>query len=537
MREILRLITFAVITFGITALALLFSNPEFAQGISQRLGLIDPLEEGASERLAESSTVIRVYRPHLGTWLGLQGFPSQASLRFPVPAAEGIIGGQLQLDLETNLIERGDGLVRILVNGRERDALVLASGLEHQRLTYDLLPADIAAGEIVVSLSGNGTTNQGQICPTNVTNLGAAVEVLASSGVLLELDQPRSDAATRVVLAPDPLSFDAAGLPAMAAWATQYLSRKGVAAELAPAELDQTLLLVASADAPITLSEAGRVTAAGIEGVDAIGLLRGAALPSSYGRAWPLPVEALTTDLLAHTFRGSSRWTLDYKLADLPEGRAPALLNLALRTSQLQGDNRWTLRVLLNGRLVHTATYPGASERLDAAIALPPEAQGFANQIVVTLVDNSPNDGICRAGPEAAAQLLPETGLDPASTPANDKQRLVTHLAAAEHIAVTAPPGASLGATSRAAGLLDLTLPLDRLPAFAAADGVTIQLIDTAQLTQGAAPTVPEGATAAYLVVPSRSADADGVAVLPYGTQAQPVALPAEATAGLLVSW
>lgn len=530
MREIVRLIAFAIVTFGITALALLLSNPEFTRDLSRRVGLVDPREEGATERLEEGDRIIGVSRPHLGRWVGLQGFPSEASLRFPLPASDGILRAQLHLNLATHLIAQGDGLVRAFINGRERDALVLEPGQTSAQLTYELLPADLAGGEVVLRLSGNGTTNGGQICPSNVTDLGVTVEILPTSAVVIEYDRPLAGIAEHVVLTPDPLGLDMATEPVLAAWASQYLTRQGVETGFAPAQSADTVLLQGDGTAPLALSGLSRLTAFGRPGIDAIGALRGMARPASYGQQWPLPITALTDDMLVHTFRGSTRWVLDYKLADLPGGRAPAAMSLALRTSQLQGANQWTLRVLLNGRMIHNSTHDGSAQDWTVEVPIPAREQGLANQLVVVLVDSSAADGICRVVAEAAAQLMPTSRLEASASTENDKQVLVARLASAQELAIGGSPDLGTGDVVRASALFDMLLPLDRTVSFSTSGEVSITVLD--QKTMAASKASQQ---AGYLVVPSRSAGQDGIVVLPLAEGA--VQLPGDALTGVLVSW
>ncbi|HEY6632012.1 MAG TPA: hypothetical protein VIZ90_11220, partial [Rhizobiaceae bacterium] len=178
MREIARLIALAILAFSIVALAVVLDNPNITDSLGRRLGLLSEATGTPPGRVAEGQNVVRVPRPRPDTWIGLEGFPSQVAIRFPLPRDAGLVSGQVQLDIRSQLIEQGDGLLRVLIDGRERDAIVLERGTRTHNLTYDLTPSDLAAGAVVVTLSGNGTTNYGQICPTNVTNLGAAIEVL-----------------------------------------------------------------------------------------------------------------------------------------------------------------------------------------------------------------------------------------------------------------------------------------------------------------------------------------------------------------------
>ncbi|WP_127754613.1 cellulose biosynthesis cyclic di-GMP-binding regulatory protein BcsB [Devosia sp. 1566] len=553
MRDALRLVMFAVIIFGVTTLSVLFSDPGFAANLTERLGFSEggeaaPIQlaqadsppagappaqgqaaapaaaaqaeaapaatgrqQAAPARLTAGEAVVRIPRAQPGIWMGLAGFPAHATLRFPLPEGVNIVEGQVQLDLQSELVEQGDGLLTVLVNGTERDAIVLMRGTTTLQLTYPLLPADLAAGEILVTLDANGTTNWGQICPTNAANLGAAIAVLESSGLALQLDAPRSDVETRIALASEPIGLWAPDQPAMQAWATQWLSRQGVPAQARPLDQNGSFSLVAEAAEPLSMNDAGQITLAGTEALDMVARIKGATLPASYEAQWPLPINALTPDLAAHTFRGSSRWLLDYKLADLPDGLAPARLHLALKTSQLVEPNQWSLRVLLNGNLVHAANHPGTDGAITLDVPLPAQFQFLSNQLAIVLVDNSPNQGICRAGPEAAAQLLPESYLDPVQTPEGAKQVLVSALAGSGGVFVAGPASADQGATLQTQRLLDLILPLDVPASFLEEKPVSIQMLDEPALQA----LRDNDASQGFLVVAHEGQDPDGVAVWP----------------------
>jgi len=535
MRDVTRLIALAIIAFTITALAVTLDNPTVSDALARRFGLGGGTDDQRA-RMAESETIVRVGRPHPSAWLGLQGFPSQTIIRFPIPHDAGLIDGQVQLDLQSELIEQGDGLLRIVINGIERDAIVLERGTHSHRLTYDLTPSDLAAGAIVVTLSGNGTTNYGQICPTNVTNLGAAIEVLPSSALLLGLDKLPSGPASLAVLLPEPLNLGISAVPGPSAWATQWLSRQGVPAVLTAGSGENVITVAAEGSEAMSVSSGGALSLAGEKGVQELGKLRGAALPASYGRQWPLPVDALTTDLLTHTFRGSSRWSLKYKLADLPDGRAPGGVSLSLRTSRLQQGNHWTVRVLLNGSLIHSENYPGDSDTISLTLSLPAELQGLSNELAITLIDNTPNQGICRAGPEAAAQLLPASRLDASSSPVNNKQALVNELARGGRVSIGDVEG--LAAAEYLAGMLDLILPLNTEVVFGPADGVPAVQVLNGEKVRSAPAGMPLAVPRnAFLVMPSSRARPDGIEVVRLAEAGDVLEVLDAASNVLLVTW
>ena len=549
MRDFLRLIALALVVFAITFLAFMFSNPEASRTLGQRLGLSERLDftdrlglsEGSAantpERLTESERILRLGNANGTRWDALLGFPSTSQIRFDIPKELQPVRAQLQLDLQSELIAHGDGLVRVQVNGNLVDAILLEPGRAEHRLTYNLSPLDIATGEILVTLEGNGTTNYGQVCPTNVTNLGSIVQVLPSTAVMLEVVEPLSDPEVYAELLPSPLQIEAEGDVVPAAWASQWLTRQGVAAEITGTEAPKGIsVMPTDGEPPITLAE-DKLSVAGPTGLSELLRLRGGSLPSSYGQSWPLPVSALTTDILTHTFRASTRWQLNYKLADLPEGRAPDALELHLKTSQLRGENYWSLRVVLNGMLVNSTNHPGTGNDLLLSVPLPADYQRLTNQLVVTLVDNTPNQGICRAGPEQAAQLLPSTTLTSGNSPQGDAQILVHQLAVADRVGLQAADGSGLETAVQLAGMLDLLLPLDTPVDLAGGQG---QVAIRAGHGERLAGLLQEVSQSANILVVWGGRPPDGVSselnmqrVVP---NAPPPQVPAGST-GLIVTW
>ncbi|MFD1745519.1 hypothetical protein ACFSE1_08620 [Rhizobium helianthi] len=463
MREVIRLLVLAVITFGITAAVVLSSNrildAEPRQGTEEAA-----LPEGRyPQRVSEGPNIARIAAPSPQEWRGLQGFPSQTAVDFRVPV--NALNAQLQLDLESHLVEGGDGLLRLFINDTQRDAIVLPPGRRLHQLTYNIAAADLAAGHVRVRLEDNGTSNSGSICPTNATNLGAVVQLLPESGLALTLNEPPTDAQTAALLASQPMSIGTQPEPVPAVWASQWLSRQGLATTLVSGEGAEVSIRPAPATEALAMDEKLLVVS-GTQGLEDLARLRGATLPDSYRQPWPLSVAALTSDLATHTFRGSTRWSIGYKLADLPEGRAMEALALKFRLGQLQGENLWTLRVLLNGNLIYAQNYPGNGGEMEVNVPVDPALQQAVNNLTVTLVDNTPNQSICRAGPEAVAQLLPSTVFTPAADPVDDLQSIVRELAAQDAVQVQQAGNLDAATLAEAEGLLELIMPLSLKPQF-----------------------------------------------------------------------
>lgn len=537
MSEIVRVIALAIVTFFVTAVVLVLSNPELTHVVLMRLG-IDPGQEArvetgrATEALVPGERVFTVQHPQRERWTGLMGFPSNAELRFPVPRDLSVTGGQLQLVLSTQMIENGDGLITIAVNGVQRDALVLEAGRQTLQLLYDLTPSDLAGDAVVVALSGNGTTNHGQICPTNVTNLGAAVELAPTSALLLELSSPATSEEAELAAMSASLQLDWSG-STVPVWAAQYLTRLAVHTELAATETSELVLDPGQAEV-FMRGETGGFVIGGVPGVEHLATLRGGALPAVYGASWPVPAQVLGADLRANTFRGSRRWEISYKLADMPRGIAPDALNLELATSTLAGSYNWVVRVMLNDQLIYSAEHDGRSDRISHRIPLPSDKTWLNNRLVVTLTDPSPNQGICRAGPEAAAQMLDTTTLTYADArPANARELVVSALAAAPTVTLDAPETLTQASAVHASGLLSMVLPLTTQAEFGETESTTtVTILD--QQSIGALLNEDNG-TPAYLVYPGNAEDPVHIDVEEFSADIQPQ-LGANGSA-LLVRW
>ena len=444
MRDILRLIVLAVLLFGVSALAVLLGDPGIAASVHEHLRLADQSvdyasirtsapNEGQSDRnrviqdqqsgkspgvdgdpenpnglarLNEGEAAARIARlPSPG--LGLEGFPSTTTLRFTFPPQLNIVEGQLQLDLHTQLMDPEDGLLRVLINGTEREAIVIERGEHTLPLTYDLLPADLSAGEALVTLDADGTSRD-QICPTDVTNLGAAISVLGTSGIVLSLEAPLSIREDRTLLA-SPWPLASTNAPAFI-WATQWLGEPRLAAQPDPARPPRTVQLADPGETADAATEVGQVPLNGVEGWATAARNRRAAMRHTHTAQSRLPVFALASDLQPHTSRRSSPWSLDDKLADLLDGVPPSSPHPAPQSGQRPDALEWSVRILLNGTIVYSANHPDASEEIRLDIPVPSDARHLLNQLATILMENSAGEGICRPDREAGAKPPGEAG-------------------------------------------------------------------------------------------------------------------------------
>lgn len=483
MRDVVRLALVAILAFALVGTAMVYSRGgDLGSNVA---GLADQVRTAVSNVVAPSDAVdttttgstdtaaaeLKVLRPLQGSWLGLAGFPDETQIRFAVPSGVGFSSGSLNLAFETELAEHGDGRMTVAVNGRDREQVVLNSGKATHAVQIPLDAADLLGEEVEVTLTGRGNTNSGQICPTDAANSGSAVTLLPESAMTLVTYDDINDPETALIAATGPMNL----LPGLATadqaavlWADQQLRRAGIASVLEGGEQNGTRVLVSNAGiAPVARLGDNSFQLGGQAGVERLVALRAAERQvPAVATLWPVSAATLGSETIVKNFRGTKRWTIDYKLADLPGGLMPSRLNLAIKMSELAEDRDWVLRVSLNSNLLESRRVDGKDKAIDLPIELPSDQQGLVNRIQIELVDTSPNESICRAGPDAQAQLLPTTTLTPGTQPTTGWSPLVRDLANAATIGLSVEGKLNAAEASRASAMLAQFLPAGAKMAF-----------------------------------------------------------------------
>src|SRR5690606_11518963 len=163
----------------------------------------------------------------------------------------------------------------------------------------------------------------------------------------------------RLAMLPEPIRLslgETTDAQAASIWAAQILSRGGVETRFSSGELAD-IVLAAEGGSALGIDTQGRVALAGRSGIEAMLSARAALAPLPVPHGWPVTANKLGAETLVRNFRGSRRWTLPYRLADLEGGRMPTALDLRLMASTLADGNDWVVRVSLNGNLLHTQRF------------------------------------------------------------------------------------------------------------------------------------------------------------------------------------
>lgn len=420
---------------------------------------------GQAEGPVVANTTLRVVRPSQASWIGLSGFPDEIAVRFPVPYVGGYNSGALELHFDSQLAQGGDGLLTISVNDDRRAQIVLDTGHNTYDVNIPLTLSDMLADTVVLQLSARGTTNSGQICSVDAANSGSAISLLPASAMVLSAMREINDPQTSLMALPDPLLLylgTTEVAQVLAIGAAQRLARDGVPFTLVEdAALPGRIIVTDNGGEPVQIDTMGNVILNGEAGLQrAIAFRRADAVAPQTIADWPVGVAKLTADTVAQNFRGTTRWTIAYDIADLPGGLMPTQLELALRTSLLADDLDWIVRVSLNGNMVQTARLPGNVADIRIPIDLPIDLQGLSNALVVELIDTSPNQNICGAAPAAQAQLLAESSLSaPGAQPVDGWGAMVRRLATASAVAPGRQGTIDASQATRLAAMLAQFLP------------------------------------------------------------------------------
>lgn len=500
MKDLIRLLAVAVLVFVIVGFSMIYSrDTAFRYGVSTFFGnswgalgrtvSAIPGLGGIAGEPKLTATELRMLRPKQRSWIGLTGFPDQTEIRFPVPVAGGFLEGELDLRFDVQLAQSGDGLLSISVNGTRRSEIVLNTGHNAYDVRIPLDASDLLANHVLVKLSTRGTTKSGQNCPTDAANSGAAVSVLPESAMILRSMRESKHPETLLMTMAEPLKIQLGTdeeAQAIAVWTMQRMRRAGVEAILVDKmQASPSIEVIDHGAVEVSRARNGNVVLAGNDGVTrAIAFHRADLRPPEGLTAWPVSASQLTTETTVRNFLGSQRWTIPYSIADLPLGRMPTNFGLALKTSTQPEEFEWEVRVSLNGNLLQSDRFAGSIADISMDIALPTRLQGLSNTLVIELIDTSPNQSICRAGPDAQAQLLPQSALTAdGPQPTDGWGALVRQLAEAAMVSPGNHGLFDVNQGTRAAAMLGQFLPT-QANTFVTPDAgeMTITLIDKASL-------------------------------------------------------
>ena len=391
----MRMIGIGLMGFLLAGVALLLSTMNI---LERGQKLVRDIAHGSSlvfeHRLpaqTEGTQTAQILRSNPDHPVILSGFPAYQSIAFTFPKDARPTSGFLQIDANAQVLNGVEGVLRISIHNTRRGALLLRPGETGRSLQIPLSLSDFAGDQLVVSFSLQGAAPQQQCGPED--GIAAIVEIETTSALHLTLNEPLVSARDRVHAWGDVVRV------AWPAWLQRdeqerrlllgaQATRRGLRTQFMPVDEEHALTTVALREALATL-------------------------PATDDRSLGFPQFPAQDGVNAgvRKFHRSVSWRTRYALADGPEQRIPASLDLRLALGHLLEEDLWSLTVTLNNRLLVQDRIQGAHATYEARVDLPTDWQHADNQIEVTATTTAWHEGICSQGPELVAEMLPDTQL------------------------------------------------------------------------------------------------------------------------------
>ncbi|KUF11829.1 hypothetical protein [Pseudoponticoccus marisrubri] len=361
---------------------------EIGLQLADRVKEMIPAETAAvdAHALPAAATPAELIMPmrEAGRLNAFSGFPGYTKATFALPRSSAAQSGVLLLDLNGELEQGAQGILRVTVNGVRRAELVLDEGRLRRRLAVPLNIRDLAGQTVTVALSAEGQAPQAEC--TADWNGGIVAQILPSSHLKLVIDAPLSDPADLLL---------AQAAPRLLEWPEAGPMRAGL---LRAAHLNATQgedILLASADSGALAMDAGLMDA-----------LEARAVARATTERDVLDLAAALGRKRSVAFEGEAGWRVTFDRRRFAQGAPAAALDLQMRYDAAGDDSGWLLSVRLNDRLVHSEALDGASGQIARRLELPTADQPMLNDLRVTLTSAEQRAGRCIAGRPASADIL-----------------------------------------------------------------------------------------------------------------------------------
>ncbi|MGB7320487.1 MAG: hypothetical protein WBC95_03680 [Albidovulum sp.] len=323
----------------------------------------------------------------------LSGLPDYKGVVFTLPVDARPTSGYLQIDATFQVLEGVEGVLRISIDNIRRGEMLLRPGEVGRSLQISLSPTDFARDQLVVSFSLQGE-GPGSQCSTD-EGFEAVVEIETTSAIFLTLDRPLETARDRV---------NAWGQLVRVAWPDwlneeERVRRLILATQFKQRDIETVFVDAHSTNALTTVELRKGLLMFDVPDADAGQII------------WPHGLAHEGTNAGLRRFHHKTIWRERYDPRNDAALLLPSQLDLHLALGRQLSGNSWSLTVTLNNRLVHQDLIDGTQTSYDAIITLPENIQGAINTFEVIASATQSLDGVCDAGPELVAEMLPSTRL------------------------------------------------------------------------------------------------------------------------------
>ena len=412
----MRLMIIGVIAFGSAALAMIIADGRLPRSLG-----IDQLWGGDvkqtrfvnarwSPRQKSKELVIPVPQEK---WRVMTGFPSYASLSFPLPKHTPIEAGQFILEFKIQLPKSGGGALRVVVNNEKRAELLFDANREKYRVIIALTDKELTASTIDIALSADGYGAGGE-CPDDRSR-AAIIEISPRTRLELDLKEPLTHLSDIALFAGTPIRISVPSDD------NQLARERSLALALALRQRGDEVVfdaptkkgaLTVRVDPRVKMprydERTNQIVLSGPLHIDEVFSSRSS---KRWGSTQKILVDALDAQVYARQFRHEIKWRIDFDLKDMPDGKAPSEFNLELFRSITSENPSSILTLSLNGRLLYSGGLRGRNNPLKSAYKLPSSAIALRNTLEISLNTNEDRIGVCNPGRDAFAQLLKSSTL------------------------------------------------------------------------------------------------------------------------------
>jgi|GEM_PF-5843845 len=414
----MRLMIIGIIAFGLATLAMVIADGRLLRtlGVASLWGGdVKQVRFTTSNWIPNQSLDEIIIPMPQGHWKTMSGFPSYASLEFPLPQHTSIEEGRLVLEFSLQMPPSGGGAIRVMINNDKRADLLLDHSQKKYRLLIELNDNDVQQEQLLISLSTDGYGASGE-CPDDRSRV-AVIEITPKTRLELQLAKPIEHPADAAILAGNPIRLLVSDQAAQRARErllalankldqggvdVQFVAdeefSKQIAIRVDPktseARFDQRtkqIIVSGPRDAALLLSNLRK---------------KNHPAPSVKNNQTAISVELFGASIRAKHFRHEVKWRIAYALKDMPKGKAPGQFDLNIFHSLVPNRSKNLLSVIFNDNLLHSMTAGEQKNMLTQNILLPLDKTRLENVIEVSILTNEDRIGVCNPGREALAQLL-----------------------------------------------------------------------------------------------------------------------------------
>jgi len=413
----MRLMIVSIIAFSLAALAMLVADGRFTRALG-----IASLWGGDAKQVhfsvkywqpKQSSRLISI-PVQQGRTKTMVGFPSYATLKFPLPKYTNVTAGRVILEFSLQIPDSGGGSFRIFINNEKRADLLFDPDEEKYRVIIELSKSDIKEEILTISLSADGYGAGGE-CPDDRARI-AIIEIETNSRLELNLENPIYHPADAMLLAGNPvrilaLENETQHTREQLLILLQKLKMHGILSKLVKRKDSKGQIAIRLDPTAREPRFDPRKLEIVISGHKDFGLFLQNYLHEAHNvQIWDknqkqVDLKSLGLSASARQFKHNIKWRTEYSLKNMPNGEMPQKLNLDIYTSVASDISDGLITITQNDDLIYSRQITANKTNKGGQFSIPLNSSALRNSLEIHLYTNESKIGICNPGREGFAQI------------------------------------------------------------------------------------------------------------------------------------